>query len=269
MPKHDCNICVIECAASDFNVSIREVMPGKTILVLDGDEPRRRLKAFGLRCSGFSVDEVATASSARSRIAQHYPHLVLIIAALLDIGIQDFVRAHRRNSYSQEIPVLTLVEREGRFNAATALEWGIDDYLLEPIAPQDFIDRIRAGIDCRSSAALLTESLAGLRLDSESGLLRRGKRSIALSPTEQRLLEFLLARSEQVIPRDLLTSWMWGSRANLSSRMLDVSVCRLRRSLKKLGCESLLQTVSRRGYRLSACAQLSSRQQDQQPELLQ
>jgi len=69
---------------------------------------------------------------------------------------------------------------------------------------------------------------------------------------EQRVFELLLSRANEVVPRDLLLYRVWGGTKNLRSRVLDVSVCRLRRALDAVGCDDVLHTVSRHGYRLSA-----------------
>jgi DNA-binding response OmpR family regulator len=232
-------------------------MSSKRVLVLDEDAPRRRLNAFGLRCAGFTVDEASDASSAWSQIVQRCPHLVLIITALLDFGIQDFVRTLRGDPCTRDLPVVTLVERESEFDAVAALEWGIDDYLREPISPEAFVARVRSGVERNVPAAPVARQVAGLRLDADRGVLHRGTRAVALGPTERRLLELFLAHPDQIIPRDLLLFRIWGGGANLHSRVLDVSVCRLRRVLRQLGYADLLRTVSRHGYRLVTGAEES------------
>lgn len=234
-------------------------MSSKRILVLDEDVSRRKLNAFGLRCAGFSVDEATDPLAARSRLAQCYPHLLLIVAALLDLGIHDFVRGLRASSATRELPVLALVERESAFGAATARDWGIDDFMLEPISPEGFIARVRAALASLAQPARLVADIAGLSLDTEEGFVRRGDRRAALGPTEQRLLELLLSHPDRVMPRDLLLFRIWGGAASLHSRVLDVSVCRLRRALAQLGCANLLQTVSRQGYRLTTSTEIARR----------
>jgi len=228
-------------------------MSEQTILVVDEDDARRQLNTFGLRCAGFRVEEAADSATARSRIAQHFPHLVLIIAALLDFSIQDFVRSLRSAAYTRDLPIMTLVERESELGSPSALEWGIDDYLIEPISPEGFVERVRASLEAASAAG--RASGVGLRVDSEQGIAQRGPRIVAISPTERRLLEFFLAHPEQVIPRVLLLFRIWGGAKHLQSRVLDVSVCRLRRALRQLGCENPLQTVSGRGYRFVSSEQ--------------
>lgn len=230
-------------------------MSGKSILVVDEDGWRRKLNAFGLRCAGFAVNEATNASSARSQIAQCYPHLVLIIAALLDFGIQDLVRSLRGDSYTRDLPVLALVERDSELGTRSALEWGIDDCMLEPISPEAFVARVRAGLELTARSIRAGVETLGLTVDNGSGLVRWGARTVTVGPTERRVLALLLAHPEQTVPRDLLLFRIWGGAMNLQSRVLDVSVCRLRRALEQLGCEHLLQTVSRHGYRLSASAQ--------------
>jgi DNA-binding response OmpR family regulator len=227
-------------------------MSGERILVLDEEAQRRSLNAFGLRCAGFSVVEACDAACARSLIGNKYPHLLLIAAALLETWIQDFVCTLREDVLTRDLPVLALVEHEAEPDAGFARQCGIDDLIREPVSPEDFVARVRANVDRkRVSGPVAAGVLAELRLDCAAGLIRRGKRSAPLGPTEQRLFELLLSRPDELVPRDLLLYRIWGGTKNLRSRVLDVSVCRLRRALDAVGCDNVLHTVSRHGYRLS------------------
>jgi two-component system phosphate regulon response regulator PhoB len=228
-----------------------EAMLSKKILVLDAEGARRQLNVFGLRCAGFTVDEATDGASARSQIAGNYPHLILIIATLLDFSIQDFVRALRGDPKTNDLPIVALIEHESEFDAKSALDWGLDDYMLEPISPEEFVTRVRATMDGRAQPPPTHGDLADITLDNDRGALRKGGRTVAVGPTDRRLFELLLTHPEQLIPRELLLFRIWGGAAALQSRVLDVSVCRLRRALEQLGCKGLLQTVSRHGYRLA------------------
>jgi DNA-binding response OmpR family regulator len=227
-------------------------MSGERILVLDEEAQRRGVNAFGLRCAGFSVVEACDAACARSLIGNEYPHLLLIAAALLENWIQDFVCTLREDVLTRDLPVLALVEHEAERDAGCARQCGIDDLIREPVSPEDFVARVRANVDRkRISGPVAPGVLAELRLDCAAGLIRRGKRSAPLGPTEQRLFELLLSRPDELVPRDLLLYRIWGGTKTLRSRVLDVSVCRLRRALDAVGCDNVLHTVSRHGYRLS------------------
>jgi DNA-binding response OmpR family regulator len=227
-------------------------MSRERILVLDEEAQRRSLNAFGLRCAGFNVAEASDAAGARSQIGSSYPHLLLIAAGLLENWIQDFVCRLRESALTRDLPVLALVEREAERDVGHARQCGIDDLIREPVSPEDFVARVRANVDrTRGGAAANAGVLAELRLDCAAGVLRRGRHSSPIGPTEQRLLELLLSRPNELVPRDLLLYRIWGGARNLRSRVVDVSVCRLRRALDAVGCDDVLHTVSRHGYRLA------------------
>ena len=234
-------------------------MPGERILVLDEETQRRGLNAFGLRCAGFNVMEASDAQCARSEIGRRYPHLLLIITALLDSWIQEFVSALREDALTRDLPVLALVEREVARDAGCARQCGIDDLIREPVSPEEFVARVRASVDRKRADTPVAGIIVDLQLDREGGLLRHGKRVAAVGPTEQRLLELLLSRPNQIVPRDLLLFRIWGGATHLRSRVLDVSVCRLRRALESIGCGGMLRTVSRHGYKLSGANDATAR----------
>jgi two-component system phosphate regulon response regulator PhoB len=227
-------------------------MSGEKILVLDEETQRRGMNAFGLRCAGFSVLEACDAPCAFTQISKRCPHLLLIIAALLDFWILDFVRTLRADEFTRDLPVLALVEHEEQADAAAALECGITDLVREPVSPEDFVARVRASLG--NAAVTAATGVAGLMLDSQAGQIQCGQQSASVGPTEQRLLEFFLAHPGQLIPRDLLLFRIWGGAVGMRSRVLDVSVCRLRRALETVGCGGLLHTVSRQGYRFAVDA---------------
>ncbi|MEJ1960274.1 MAG: winged helix-turn-helix domain-containing protein [Gammaproteobacteria bacterium] len=233
-------------------------MSGERILVLDEETQRRGLNAFGLRCAGFDVAEASDVQYARSQIGTRYPHLLLIIAALLESWIQEFVSALREDALTRDLPVLALVEHEAARDAGYARECGIDDLIREPVSPEEFVARVRASVDRKRPDTPVPGLIADLQIDREGGLIRRGKRVSSIGPTEQRLLELLLSRPDQVVPRDLLLFRIWGGAANMRSRVLDVSVCRLRRALQNIGCEGVLRTVNRHGYKLAGAGDASA-----------
>jgi two-component system phosphate regulon response regulator PhoB len=227
----------------------------KKVLLVDGDPSRRKLNAFGLRCAGFGVDEAADTRAARAQISRCYPNLLLMGVALLDLGVQAFVERLRHSDETREIPVLVLADNPRERDAESAREWGIDDYLAPPFSPEQFVARVNAAVS-RGTAPADTAAMAlsGLILDIDKRHVRKGNRVAALGPTDLRLLEFFIAHAERLIPRELLLFRIWGGSSSVSSRAVDVSVCRVRHALEQVGAEGLLQTVSRHGYRLSAAS---------------
>jgi DNA-binding response OmpR family regulator len=223
----------------------------KRILIVDANASRRQQHAFGLRCAGFAVEETPDPPSARLQIARRFPNLLLICVALLDGGVQEFVQRLRDSNETSELPVAVLAERGRRSDVKHARDCGVDDFITQPISPADFVARINAVVRERSGAAGDGGALAGLRFDEDRCVVRRGQREAPLSPTEADVLRFFLAHAHEVVPRDVLLFRIWGGRTNVTARTVDVSVCRLRRALAQVGCEGFLQTINRRGYRLS------------------
>jgi DNA-binding response OmpR family regulator len=174
---------------------------------------------------------------------------VLIVCAMLDFGLQDFIVRLRGDARMRDVPVIALVERESELDAGAARDWGLDDLILEPVTPEQFIRRVRASLEQSAGRAAAAHAATGLSLDRERGFLRRGTRSVVLGPKERQLMAFFLEHPGQVLPRDLLLFRVWGGVKTLQSRVLDVSVCRLRSAMEQLGCAELIQTVSRHGYR--------------------
>lgn len=234
-------------------------MSSNVVLLFDEQDSRRSLHAFGLRCAGFVVDEATDAQDAYRYITERCPHLVLIVTSRLGQRVCAFVGKLRADAYTRDLPVLGAVEQSDRVGAATAFQSGFSDYLTGPVAPEELVARVRACAQCTASFQAITTPTSGLSIDDEACAVRRGTRLAQLRPTEKRLLEFLFAHPNRVIPRDLLLFRVWGGGANQDSRVVDVTVCRLRRALEELGCDLILQTVNRHGYKL-ALASIDARE---------
>jgi two-component system, OmpR family, phosphate regulon response regulator PhoB len=225
-------------------------MSGRKVLIVDGKPLRRQLHAFGLRCAGYSVDEVDGEQAACAQIVRSCPHLVLMSAEEIDPSVRELVQAVRTSPVTSALPIMLLIDRAGQPELDAALEWGIDDLLLPPVAPEVFIARVRA-LTRMSPRASSLDKLVELQIDDDRGTIRRGNRSASLAPTERRLLYLLLTHAGEVLPRELLQFRLWGGTGRVDTRIVDVSVCRLRRSLEQLGYEGVMQTVRGKGYRLA------------------
>jgi DNA-binding response OmpR family regulator len=147
------------------------------------------------------------------------------------------------------VPVVAVLTAATATDAALARELGLSDCLAGPVAPQTLVDRVQACLGCGRATRVLR---FGLELDVDSGILSRGASSVILGPAERRLLAALIEQSDRVLSRSQLQPRVGGARALNPGRVIDVSVCRLRRALRKLECGDILQTIRGRGYRLAA-----------------
>jgi DNA-binding response OmpR family regulator len=225
-------------------------MSGRKVLIVDGKPLRRELHAFGLRCAGYNVDEAESAEAAYTRIARSCLHLVLVSSEQLDEPVRELVQTLRANPLTAALPIMLLIEHAGQNELDAALEWGIDDLLRLPVLPESLVGRARA-LTRVNERALCANSFAELQIDDERGALRRGNRSVSVAPTERRLFQLFLQHAGEVLPRELLLFRVWGGASRADTRLVDVSVCRLRRILEQLGYDGLMQTVRGKGYRLA------------------
>jgi DNA-binding response OmpR family regulator len=187
---------------------------------------------------------------AYARMVRACPHLVLMLAEELGPTVRDFVSTLRANRVTSALPIMAIVASAGENEFDAALAWGIDDLLVQPVSPESFISRARA-LTRVSTRAFASDLCAELQIDEERGTIRRGDRCASLAPTERRLLHLFLKHVGEVLPRELLQFRVWGGCTRVDTRVVDVSVCRLRKSLELLGYDGVMQTVRGKGYRLA------------------
>ena len=119
------------------------------------------------------------------------------------------------------------------------------DVAMRPGGGSFAVSRTGAGID------ELIE-FEGLILDQGSHRVMVGGRTVALGPTEYRMLEFFMTHPERVYTRDQLLDRIWGGNVYVEERTIDVHIRRLRKTLEPWKLDDMVQTVRGAGYRFSA-----------------
>ncbi len=228
-------------------------MSAKQILVVEDERPIREMIAFGLRRAGFEVREAADARSGRAEVANKLPDLLLVDWMLPDTSGLEFTRALKRDRETRELPVIMLTARAEEGDKVAGLEGGADDYITKPFSPRELLARINAVL----RRALPSEGseridIEGLVLDQSSQRVSSGERTVALGPTEYRMLAFFMTHPERVYTREQLLDRVWGGNVYVEERTIDVHIRRLRKALEEFGYDRLIQTVRGSGYRFSA-----------------
>ena len=228
-------------------------MSAKQILVVEDERPIREMIAFGLRRAGFEVREAADARSGRAEVANKLPDLLLVDWMLPDTSGLEFTRALKRDKETRELPVIMLTARAEEGDKVAGLEGGADDYITKPFSPRELLARINAVLR-RALPAEGSEriDIEGLVLDQSSQRVSSGERTVALGPTEYRMLAFFMTHPERVYTREQLLDRVWGGNVYVEERTIDVHIRRLRKALEESGYDRLIQTVRGSGYRLSA-----------------
>jgi two-component system phosphate regulon response regulator PhoB len=228
-------------------------MSAKQILVVEDERPIREMIAFGLRRAGFEVREAADARSGRAEVANQRPDLLLVDWMLPDTSGLEFTRGLKRDRETRELPVIMLTARAEEGDKIAGLEGGADDYITKPFSPRELLARINAVL----RRAMPTEGserveIEGLVLDQSSQRVSAGERTVALGPTEYRMLAFFMTHPERVYTREQLLDRVWGGNVYVEERTIDVHIRRLRKALEEFGYDRLIQTVRGSGYRFSS-----------------
>jgi two-component system phosphate regulon response regulator PhoB len=227
-------------------------MNAKQILIIEDERPIREMIAFGLRRAGFEVREAEDCRTARAALADRRPDLLLVDWMLPDTSGLELTRSLKRERDTRDLPVILLTARAEEGDKVAGLDGGADDYMTKPFSPRELIARVNSVLRRATPHAEADRVQVGeLCLDRAGHRVMVGEHTVALGPTEYRLLEFFMTHPERVYSREQLLDRVWGGNVYVEERTIDVHVRRLRKALEEFHCERLVQTVRGAGYRLS------------------
>ena len=145
-------------------------------------------------------------------------------------------------------PVLILTARDSVGDRVQGLDAGADDYLTKPFALDELRARLRALLRRGSASASTTLSCADLKVGLLDRSVRRGPRTIELTPREFSLLEYFLRHTGRVLTRTSIAEHVWDYNFDGASNVVDVFVGTLRRKLEDGGEPRLIHTLRGVGY---------------------
>ena len=221
--------------------------PGR-VLVVDDEDNITFLLDSALRHFGFDVRVAATGRAALAEVAPFHPDVVLLDVMLPDLDGFEIVRRMRMDGI--KVPVLFLTARDTVDDKVRGLTLGGDDYVTKPFSLEEVVARIqvilrRQGLSVGSSKF----ELADLEMDDDAHLVRRAGQVIDLSPTEYKLLRFLLVNAGRVLSRDQILDHVWEYDFGGHATVVETYISYLRKKIDQLG-PPLIQTVRGIGYTL-------------------
>lgn len=199
------------------------------------------------------VQSAANAREALILISEARPDLILMDWMMPSVSGLDLTRRLRKDSFTEDIPIIMLTARVSEDDRVAGLEAGTDDYVIKPFSPRELLARIRAVLR-RSNAADqngLIEAGA-LSLDTLAKRVLLSNEEIHIGPTEFRLLEFFMSHPGRAYSRSQILDHVWGANTYLEERTVDVHIRRLRKALEPNRASEYLQTVRGHGYRFFA-----------------
>lgn len=221
-------------------------------LLIIEDEPRTGdYLQKGLREAGFVVDLVRNGLDGLHQASAEPYDLVVVDVMLPDLDGWHIVASLREQG--RQMPVLFLTARDSVEDRVRGLELGADDYLVKPFAFAELLARVRSllrrGTPRQEEYKL---RVADLVLDLPRRQARRGEVTIHLTNKEFALLELLVRRQGEVLPRSLIASLVWDMNFDSDTNVIDVSIRRLRSKIDDPFEPRLIHTVRGMGYTLDS-----------------
>ena len=221
-------------------------MEAPRLLVVDDEPTILELLSGSLRLAGFEVVTAATGTGAVRAAASSRPDLVL-----LDVMMPEgdgFEALRRIRSAGSEVPVIFLTARDEVPDRVRGFAVGGDDYLTKPFSLEELLGRIRAVLKrTRPGAPRARLRVAGLELDEDAHEVRRDGALVALTPTEYRLLRYLMVNPGRVVSKGEILDHVWEHDPDRDDSAVEPVLSYLRRKVDQ-GEPRLIHTVRGFGY---------------------
>jgi two-component system OmpR family response regulator len=220
--------------------------------VVDDEDHITELVAMALGYNGFEVERVATGRAALDAVEKRKPDLIVLDVMLPDLDGMEVARRLRTNEGAgTRVPVIFLTARDTTADKVQGLRLGSDDYVTKPFSIEELIERVKAVLR-RAGGAGPGEhrlSYADLELDEETRDVWRGGHLVELTPTEYKLLHYLLANARRVLTRDQILEHVWDYTFAGNASVLETYISYLRHKIDEAD-PPLIHTVRGVGYSL-------------------
>jgi len=227
----------------------------RRVLVVDDESNITELVSLGLRYEGFEVLSAADGRGALRAVREFEPALVILDVRMPDIDGFEVCRRMRADGIW--VPVIFLTARDATEDKVAGLTIGGDDYLTKPFSLDELVARVRAIVRRASGSGEQAASgrlqFADLVLDEDRLEVYRGDRLIPLTPTEFRLLRYLLLNSGRVLSKAQILDHVWQYDFGGDGNVVETFISYLRKKIDAEG-EPLIQTVRGFGYSLRAAS---------------
>jgi len=220
-----------------------------SILIVEDEEPIQILLTYNLQAEGFRVRGTANGEDVAHLVSEERPDLIVLDWMLPGISGIEVCRLLRSRAETRDIPVIMLTARGEENERVRGLATGADDYIVKPFSVPELLARIKTILRRVNPDAIAELLKAGdIALDRRTRRVTRATRDITLSPTEFRLLEYLMQSPGRVYSRSQLLDAVWGRDIYVDERTVDVHVGRLRKCLKRGREIDPIRTVRGMGY---------------------
>jgi two-component system, OmpR family, phosphate regulon response regulator PhoB len=225
------------------------------LLLVEDDAALAELVRWHFEREEFAVRHTGDGEEALILAREQTPDIVLLDWMIENLSGIEVCRQLRKNDATANVPIIMLTARGEEDDRIRGLEIGADDYVTKPFSPRELVARAKAVLR-RVRPALAGETLrfGDIEMDTVAHKVKRDGHTIALGPTEYRLLKHFLEYPAHVFSRERLLDSVWGHDSDIEIRTVDVHIRRLRKALNEGHDKSvkhdIIRTVRSAGYSL-------------------
>lgn len=217
-------------------------MTSKILVVEDDKNIQEYLKEMLLE-TGYSIDSALDGITALNIVKKSPPDLVVLDLGLPDINGETICAEIKKKH--PDLPIIILTAKGTTSDIVHGLDLGADDYLAKPFESEELLARIKARLRQKGDTKLKVEEL---ELDNTTLEVKRGSRKISLTPTEFKLLEYLMHNKGRVLSREMILNRIWLSSPDIETRVVDVYMGYLRKKVDANSSKHLIQSIRGFGY---------------------
>jgi two-component system OmpR family response regulator len=218
------------------------------VLVVDDEENIRYLVGSALELAGFDTIVAETGREALDKLEAHRADLVVLDVMLPDMD--GFTVLRRLRDAGVVTPVIFLTARDAVEDRVRGLTMGGEDYQVKPFAVAELVARVRLRLQQHGGGGGSVLRCADLELDDDAHRVTRGGEVVHVSPTEYKLLHYLMLNAGRTLTRAQILDHIWAYDFNGDSAVLDTYISYLRRKIDRNHSLKLIQTIRGVGFSL-------------------
>jgi two-component system OmpR family response regulator len=212
------------------------------VLAVDDEEHITELVAMALGYNGFDVERAATGREALAAVERRRPDLIVLDVMLPDLdGFEVARRLRQAEGAATRVPVIFLTAKDTTQDKVDGLRLGSDDYVTKPFSIEELIERVKAVLRRAHGGGPGDRRLAYADLVLDE--------LVELTPTEYKLLHYLLENARRVLTREQILEHVWDYTFAGNASVLETYVSYLRHKIDHVD-PPLIHTVRGVGYSL-------------------
>jgi DNA-binding response OmpR family regulator len=230
------------------STSTESAGPTGKVLLVEDEAALADGVARGLKAEGFDVEIAYDGLTGLARAREDDIDVVVLDIMLPGMNGYKVCRTLREEGIGT--PILMLTAKSGEYDEAEALDTGADDFLSKPFSFVVLVARIRALLRRSADGRAQPLVIGDLVLDPLARTCQRGETDIPLTTREYELLEALMRKPGQIVPKQELLEHVWGEGFEGDPNVVEVYVGYLRRKIDRPFDRNDIETVRGVGYRI-------------------